>query len=405
MAQKYLVLALKNVKRRGLRSWLTMLGIFIGIAAVVSLISLGDGLKTAVTGQFASMGTDKLTITNAETGFGPPGSTAVKKLTQHDVDIVESVKGVERVITRLIRTARIEYNKIAGYYYFASMPEDPDNSKIIYNTLNVKAQEGRLLAPDERGKIVLGNSFLQDNKFKKDIRVGSDFLIEGKKFEVVGILQKASTFQLNLVVLMNEKDMKDILNIGDEQDIMVALISKGEDIEEVGARIEEKLRKDRGLKEGEEDFKVQTPLQALQGVNTVLSIINIIIAGIAIVSLIVGGIGIANTMYTSVLERKKEIGVMKAIGAKNSNVLLIFLFEAGFLGVIGGLVGIIIGLAMAFAIASGANAVFGQSLFIINFSPVLIIGSLVFSLMVGIISGVFPALQASKLKPVEAFRG
>jgi putative ABC transport system permease protein len=351
------------------------------------------------------MGTDKLTITNAETGFGPPGSTAVKKLTQHDVDIVESVKGVERVITRLIRTARIEYNKIAGYYYFASMPEDPDNSKIIYNTLNVKAQEGRLLAPDERGKIVLGNSFLQDNKFKKDIRVGSDFLIEGKKFEVVGILQKASTFQLNLVVLMNEKDMKDILNIGDEQDIMVALISKGEDIEEVGARIEEKLRKDRGLKEGEEDFKVQTPLQALQGVNTVLSIINIIIAGIAIVSLIVGGIGIANTMYTSVLERKKEIGVMKAIGAKNSNVLLIFLFEAGFLGVIGGLVGIIIGLAMAFAIASGANAVFGQSLFIINFSPVLIIGSLVFSLMVGIISGVFPALQASKLKPVEAFRG
>jgi len=103
------------MKKRQLRSWLTLLGIFIGIAAVVSLISLGDGLRTAITGQFASLSADTLTFSNAETGYGAPGSTAIAKINAHDVKIIESTNHVKIVIPRLIRTAKIEFNKNSYY--------------------------------------------------------------------------------------------------------------------------------------------------------------------------------------------------------------------------------------------------------------------------------------------------
>jgi putative ABC transport system permease protein len=105
------LLSTNSMKKRKLRSWLTLLGIFIGIAAVVSLISLGDGLRTAITGQFSTLSADTLTFSNAETGYGAPGSTAVKKINDHDVEIIESVNNVDIVVSRLIRGAKVEYNK------------------------------------------------------------------------------------------------------------------------------------------------------------------------------------------------------------------------------------------------------------------------------------------------------
>ena len=401
---KYLLLAFKNIRRRGLRSWLTMLGIFIGIAAVVSLISLGSGLREAVTGQFSSMGTDKLTVTNAQAGFGPPGSTAIKKLNQHDIDLIKSVPGVDEVIPRLIRTASIEYNKISGYYYLGSLPKDQKQTDLVYNIMNIKVMEGQIIGTNDRGKVVLGHDFTKESKFKKTISVGSTLKIQGKDFKVAGILEPASSFQVNMIALMNEKDMEEILGFKDEADLIAVVVSSDSNIEDVGKAIEDKLRKDRNEKEGEEDFTVQTPLQALQGVSTILDIINLIVIGIALVSLIVGGIGIANTMYTSVLERFREIGVMKAIGARNSDVLKIFVYEAGLLGLIGGFIGVLMGLGIAFGMAAAANSALGERLFAVQISMPLILGSLSFSLLIGIVSGVFPAIQASKLKPVEALR-
>ena len=114
MIKDYFSLALKNLKHRGLRSWLTMLGIFIGIAAVVALISLGQGLQQAVTGQFSTLSIDKLIIQNSGTGFGPPGSTAIRKLTSHDLDLIKNIQGVKLATGRLIRMVKIEYNKNIG---------------------------------------------------------------------------------------------------------------------------------------------------------------------------------------------------------------------------------------------------------------------------------------------------
>jgi len=400
----YFFLAFNNLRRRKLRAWLTMLGIFIGIAAVVSLISLGNGLKDAVTGQFSSLSADTLTMQNSGTGFGPPGSTSIRKLNQHDVDIIEKVNNVQEVISRLIRMGKIEYNKAAVFSYIASMPEDQKKMDTIYNSFSFNLDDGRLLKFGDKGKVVLGSDVANNAKFGKIVRVGSVIKIQDKDFEVVGVLKSSSSLQVNLAILMMEDDMKSVLNIGDEIDIIVIRTSSMDVTDKVAEDIKQKIRKDRNEKVGEEDFSVQTPLQAISAIDTILNIINIVIAGIAGISLVVGGLGIANTMYTSVLERRKEIGTMKAVGARNSDILWIFLIESGMLGLSGGLIGAAIGLGFAFLVSSIANIAFGSNILAVTINSSLLIFAISFSSFIGIVSGILPAYQASRLSPVEALR-
>ena len=404
MLLDYFILALKNVRKRGIRSWLTMLGIFIGIAAVVSLISLGQGLETAITGQFASLSADILTLSSAETSFGPPGATAVKKLTEHDLELVEQVPGVKIAIPRLVRIVKVDYNKIVSFRYIGSMPENQEQIDELTSAVDFEIAQGRMLKPNEKGKIVVGDDFVSKNSFDKEIRLGTNLNVQGKNYEVVGIMKKASTFMLNSVILMQEDDMKSLMNIDDEIDLIAIKVQDPDKIEQVAQDIERKFRKDRNQKEGEEDFSVQTPVQALSSVRTILTVINIVVTGIAAIALLVGGIGITNTMFTSVLERTKEIGVMKAIGAQNKNILTIFLIESALLGLVGGLVGAAIGLSLALGTASIANSALGEEIFKVSPSIPLLVGSILFSLIIGILSGLVPAFQASKLNPVEALR-
>jgi len=400
----YFKLAFNNLKKRGLRSWLTMLGIFIGIAAVVSLISLGNGLQTAITGQFSDLDPNKLVIQNAETGFGPPGSTAVKKLTDEDLQIIKRVNGVDVAFGRLVRIATVEFNEIRTFNYVANIPENQEEIDVVYDALNVDLEAGRLLTRNDRGKVVLGNDFLDKETYEKQIKIGDSIIIQGVEFEVVGVLKKGQSFTINSVIIMAEDDLKDILNIGDEIDLIIAQVEDQDNIDQVARDIERALRKDRNLDEGEEDFSVQTPQQSIQAINTILGIINLVVVGIAAISLLIGGVGITNTMYTSVLERTKEIGVMKAVGAKNSDILSIFLIESAFLGLAGGIIGAIIGLLMAFGVSAAVQSAFPGLSFGVTISPILIISSISFSFIIGSISGLLPAIQASKLKPVDAFR-
>ncbi len=404
MRADYMILALKNLKKRGIRSWLTMLGIFIGIAAVVSLISLGQGLREAITGQFAALSTDRLVVSSAETGFGPPGSTAVKKLSEHDLSLIEGVAGVDFATKRIIRVAKVEFNKITNFEFIGSIPEDEEGLRSLYEAFSLEAAEGRLLTNEDRGKIMIGDDFIKNDPYNKRIRVGNTLSVHKRGFEVVGVLKRTSTFQLNGAIFMPEEDMKETLSIGDEIDLIVVRVEDEQRIEQIARDIERKLRKDRGLDEGKEDFAVETPIQSLESVNTILSIINVVVSGIAAISLFVGGIGIANTMYTSVLERTKEIGVMKAIGAKNQDIVVIFLIESGLLGLVGGIIGALIGLGLAFGVANAANAALGNVIFKVTLSLPLLIGAVFFSLFIGILSGIFPAREASSLHPGEALR-
>ena len=399
---EFLRLSVKNLRKRKLRSWLTMIGIIIGIAAVVSLISLGDGLRTAITGQFGSLSTDKLTVQNSGTGFGPPGSTSVRKLTSHDIDVIEKVQGVDVAIGRLIRIAKVEYKKDVGYFYITNLPEDEKEQEIVYEAGLFKMDIGKLLK-NEKGKVLIGSQVAKS--FEKDINAGDNIIIQGESFEVIGVLKTSSTFTINSAIIMLNDGMRNLLDIGDEIDLIIVQLQKNANVEEVAERIENKLRKDRDEKPGEEDFSVQTPLQAISSVNTILDIINLIVSGIAAISLVIGGIGIANTMYTSVLERKKEIGTMKAVGAKNSDILLIFVVESGLLGLLGGIIGALLGLGMAFLASSIANVVFGGNIISVSVNYALLSGAVGFSFAIGILSGFFPARQASGMKPVEALRG
>jgi len=203
---------------------------------------------------------------------------------------------------------------------------------------------------------------------------------------------------------MTEEDMKEIFEIEDEIDFIIAKAEDEKDLEKITEAIETELRQDRNLKEGEEDFEVQTPIESLETVSTIINVVNIVVGGIAAISLLVGGIGIANTMFTSVLERRKEIGVMKAIGAKNKSILTIFIIESAFLGFVGGLVGVIIGLLLALGVSSLANSSLGETIFTLSPSPIFLASTLLFSVLIGVISGIIPALQASRLNPVEALR-
>ncbi len=381
-----------------------MLGIFLGIAAVVSLISLGSGLRTAITGQFASLSTDVLEITSVETGFGPPGATAVRKLTEHDLQIIEDSPGVELAIPRLIRIVRAEFNRITSFVYIGSIPDSQDSIDEIVKSSGIETIEGRFLRAEDRGKIVLGNDFTKEDVFDKQVRVGNSITVNGQDFEVIGILKRTSTFTLNSVILMPQSDLKDILDIDDEIDLITVKVNDENNIETIAEEIERRMRKDRNQDEGEEDFSVQTPTQALSSVNTILNIVNIVVSGIALIALLIGGIGIANTMFTSVLERTKEIGVMKAIGARNRDILSVFIIEAGILGLVGGIVGASIGLLLAFGASQAANVALGETIFTIQPSYPLLFGSIAFSFFIGIFSGIIPAYQASKLNTVDALR-
>ena len=209
---------------------------------------------------------------------------------------------------------------------------------------------------------------------------------------------------LNKVALIMEDELEKALDIDDEIDLILAKVTNKDRTEEVAELIEKEMRRDRDEKEGEEDFLVQTPVKALESISLILSIINLVITGIALISLLIGGIGIANTMYTSVLERKRDIGVMKAVGSTNFEILKMFTIESGMIGLVGGIIGAIIGLVFAFVLSSAANSYLGQDLLRVSISYPLIFAAIAFSFLIGLISGLSPAYQAARIKPVEALR-
>jgi len=404
MIKDYFSLSFGNIKTKGLRSWLTVLGIFIGIAAVVSLISLGAGLKMAVLGQFGGLAVDVLDVQNKGVGFAPPGATVIEKLNDDDLKIIEGVNGVEKVIPRLIRVGKLEYNGIAGFGYGTDIPEEKEDMEFIYERFEMDAEEGRLLKIGDTGKVMMGNSFLNSEDFGKPFAVGKKVMVNDEEFEIIGFTEKSSNFQLNSVLFFMRNDLANLMDTEGEYDLFAVQVEDKDKIEDVAEAIAEDLRRDRKEKLGEETFTVETPLQSLSAVNDILNIINIIVIGIAMISLFVGGVGIANTMYTSVLERTKEIGVMKAIGARNSDIMWIFLIESGLLGLVGGIVGALMGLGGAILVSNLANQALGNDLFIVSVNYALLFGAVGFSFVVGILSGVFPALQASKLNVVDALR-
>ncbi len=396
-------LIIRNIRRRKLRSWLTMIGIFVGIAAVVALVSLSSGLQKVVEKEFEQLGTDKIMIM-LKTQAGPRAGMGLNPLTKDDLEVVRDVSGIKRVTGLVMANAKVEYRGQVRYLMVASWPDDPEEQKLITDINDYTIEEGRLLSRQDRYKTNVGISLVKDNYFNPNIKLNDKIKINGVEFKVIGYWERIGNSGDDRSIIINEDLFRKLFNITDREDLIMAQVNPGVNPREVVPVIEKVLRKHRHLKEGDEDFVVQTSEDLLKHLNSILNVVKVVLIGIAAISLLVGGIGIMNTMYTAVLERTGEIGIMKAIGARNSEILQMFLIESGMLGLMGGAIGVIVGIAIAKGVEVAAKAYFKTNLLKAYLPWYLIAGALLFAFIIGSLSGLLPAYQASRKSPIEALR-
>ena len=397
-------IAFRNLGRSHLRSFLTMLGIFIGIAAVVSLVAISQGLKDSIQTQFDKIGADKLYISIKNTNFGVGADISSVKLTTADVDVVKRSKNVKLALAYILKGVKVTIGDETGFYYVMNMPDKADERQLAIALNSLELASGKLMGKNDQAEVVLGADIAKPGAFAKTVGLGTKILINGREFKVAGIWKKMGDPSTDGGIFMSDSTVRDLFNDPTLVTMIVAQTASGADPLQVADGISKDLRSFRNVRKGDEDFEVQTPDDILQSLNQVLDIIQVVLVGVAVISLVVGGIGIMNTMYTATLERTTDIGVMKAIGARNSDILLLFLVEAGFLGIAGGIVGIVLGAGIAYLVQIGASFYLGSSYLHVYFPWYLIVGTLLFSFVVGSLSGALPAWQASKLQPVEALR-
>ncbi len=407
MILDYFSFAVRGIRQRRMRSWLTMIGVFIGITAVVALISIGQGLSAAIDDQFKIIGSNRIMISPGGGGVSEMsnslmGSFSSAKLTDDDVKFIRKIKGVEFAEGPVILPVKVEFKDQVKYLTSMNVPTDSESIKFFKSIDYFMLGEGRYVSSGEENNVNIGYETAND-VFDREIKIGDSILIEDQKFEVVGIYKKSGNPMHDSKVSMSMDTARKMFNMKDEVSSIFVTVKEGFDVTDVSERIKKELRKHRGLKEGSEDFSVATAEQMVGMLKDLLLVVQFVLIGIAAISLIVGGIGIMTTMYTSVVERTHEIGIMKAIGAKNSDIGMLFLIESGLLGTAGGIIGIILGISISLIVELGAKAA-GVDMLKAYISIPLILGALAFSFLVGTISGFLPAMRASRMKPVDALR-
>ena len=392
MLADYFLMAINSIRHRKLRSWLTVIGIIIGVAAIISLITVSRSLESTIEAQFEQFGANRIII--SARGFQGPG-TLSQGLTTEDVETIEKISGFKYVVPGLFRTAEIKKNKETSFTLVNGIPSE--NVEQFYEDSGIEIQEGRNIQEGEKHVATVG-SLAAKEMFSKELRIGDKIEIGKQNFKIVGIVEETGNSQDDNQINVPLDDAREIFNEPERVDAIIAQVKLASDIPLLQERIEKELER----KRNDTNFQVLTATQILEQINQVLGVMQIVLVGIAAISLVVGAIGIMNSMYTSVLERTKDIGIMKAIGARNSDILQIFLIESGLIGLVGGIFGTILGTGMALIIGQfSKNAGF---LLIINIEPFVLIFGLFFAFIIGMISGMLPAYQGSKLKPVDALR-
>ncbi|MFB6291808.1 MAG: ABC transporter permease [Candidatus Nanohaloarchaea archaeon] len=393
-------LALRNIVHRKRRSWLTIIGILIGIAAVVALVSLGQGLEDSVEREFENIGSDKIFI---QPGGGQQdrftGTSAL--LTDDDLATVRRTRGVERAAGTVFTSVNAEFRGESEFVTLIGTPTG-ENRDLVLESWSLEFESGRTLRETDRSNILVGSRVAGD-VYSNDVSVRSKLDIEDRGFRVVGVLKPSGDPAIDRGIFMPIDQARQITGKDRGYGYIIVQVQDGFRPDDVSRRLERNLRQERNLDEGEEDFTIQTPEDLLQSFQNIIGVVRGVVIGIASISLLVGGVGIMNTMYTSVSERTREIGVMKAVGATNRQILSIFILESGLIGLVGGLLGVTLGLAMSTAASFFASQAVNLDVRP-YLGPELVIGSLVFAFLVGTLSGVFPARKAAKLQPADALR-
>jgi putative ABC transport system permease protein len=410
-------ISFSNLRKRKLRSWLTILGIVIAVASIVTLISIAFGVNQQISSRLNQLGNDVIQITPGSTqatrmsgggfglgGFGGAGGPRAEGgfdfrfrpsqgvLSFDDAQQLKNVDGVQTVDARIEGRLRASYRGLNTSLSVTGV--DPAAFKEMSN---VKLKEGRLLTASDRFSAVIGyrvasSIFANQTLLNRQIKMGDSV------FRIVGILNESSgSFIVSDNAVYIPLDVaKQVLNESDNANQIFVKVEPGQNADDVAALIDAKLLQLHGLTAGKEDFTITTASFFQSAISDITNTLTLFLGGIAGISLLVGAIGVANTMFMSVLERTKEIGILKALGLKDSEVTAMFLVEAAAIGIIGGAIGIVLSIVASYVLTN-----FGVPSAI---TLELLFGALFFSAVIGVASGALPARNASKLQPVEALR-
>jgi putative ABC transport system permease protein len=391
--------AFRSITANKLRSGLTILGIIIGITAVIAMLSIGEGAKRQIADSVESLGSNMLTvfpgIIQPGRGIVSSGRGAAQSLKVEDVDAIKKIEGVNAVSPEVSRRFQIvsSAGKNTNSLVLGVLPE----YLIVRNS---KVQNGMFFQENSLNKVAVLGPVVASDLFGNEEPIGKTIRINKINFRVIGVLEsKGSAGFMNPdeVVLIPLFVMQKILT-GSEYLSQIAIQAKSSElIENLKEEVTKTLLREHKTSRDNPDFSVIASQEFLNTFNSLINTMTIFLASIAAISLVVGGIGIMNMMLTSVTERTKEIGLKKAIGAKKKEILLQFLIESVILTLIGGLFGIILGSLISIAVSKFANITSQVSLYSIFLS-------LTFSSLVGIIFGYWPAKRASDLDPIIALR-
>jgi putative ABC transport system permease protein len=406
-------LSLSHVKKSKMRSWLTIIGIVIGVAAVVAIISIGEGMQENVASRLKSLGADLITVTPGysrassggfEGGRGGGGGVSIN-LTDRDTNAIKQVSGVLYVNGMVSGRSDMTLGTEKTSVSITGV-----DSMTWRSMVTTELEAGRYLQPGDSNAVVIGYSLAHET-FLEPIALNKLITIGNRSFKVVGIfVQSGGGFGggSDNAVYMSNDNARDVITTNISRNTFTSIMVKVTDpnlANQVATDIVTKLMPSRHVNPRTRDFTVTALISIQQQITGVVQSISLFLAAIAAVSLIVGAVGIANTMFMSVMERTRQIGLLKALGATDVEVTKLFLMEAGLFGFVGGVLGIITGILISVIISAvGLRAIGPGGTMNAVVTPQLLVFALVFSIIVGIISGVAPARSAAKMNPVDALR-
>ncbi|MFQ6047105.1 MAG: ABC transporter permease [Gemmatimonadales bacterium] len=393
--------ALGAIRANKLRSFLTALGIVIGIAAVITMVALGSGAQKAVQDQIQALGTDLLQVYAGQSFMRGIASADRVSLTSADAEALRrEARGLEAVVPELSRNYQVKYgNQNINVNVTGTVPEYlPVN--------NFKLAFGRMFtAGDGAGRkrvAVLGSEVPNNLGANAAAMIGQTIQIRGISFEIIGVLQEkgalGSWHNPDEQILIPLETAEFRIFGSDRLRSITVQVPHPDSMNVAMIEIERVLRREHAIRPGaDNDFNIRNRSEFLATFEETTRTFTFLLAGIAAVSLVVGGIGIMNIMLVSVTERTREIGVRKALGATRGNILYQFLVEALVLCLMGGLLGILVGAGGAIALSELAD---WNTLV----SPMAVILAVAFSFAVGLFFGLWPARRAASLDPIEALR-
>jgi putative ABC transport system permease protein len=393
-------LALSRLGSSRLRATLTMLGVIIGVASVVALVAVGQGATSGITKQLQGLGTNLLTVNPGSTtqGFTRSAAGSAETLTVDDAAAIAKLDDVAAVEPEISTQGLVVAgSKNTTTTILGTTPQ--------YLTVrNYSIWQGSFLnqaAVDSSLRQAVLGSTTADNLALGADAIGTTVTINGLPFQIVGILQakgSSGPFSNDDQVIVPITAVQHYYDNTTTVRSIGISVTTADKIASVKASITNLLEQRHAIAAGgTDDFTIQDQAQLLGTVDSISSLLTILLGGIASISLLVGGIGIMNIMLVSVRERTREIGVRKAVGARGRDILAQFLVEALTLSVLGGIVGVVLGVAVSALIGQIAGWGFA-------FNPVTIAAAVLFSLAVGVVFGVWPARQAARLDPISALR-